>query len=357
MPGGQSPEILIDIDETVRSVTVQVSAQPEAHVVVDLVLAPDGTQVVDPDTPPDASRQAQRLSRGFVGPLLSPNRMLPKLGGGSFVVPNTPDLVLAPGTWRARVRQGLVSITTDGSVELAPLDRPVQLAVLLDTRTAPARARLPLALHFTGAGGLSAASAANDALVAAMRAGVREAFGAVGIDVEDAGLFDVPNGDALRTLTLAPELCEDGDLAALSRSLSATGGAVDLVFVGRLRCTVRGSAVLDSMAGLASAIPGDLLREGGPHGAVAIALDVVGNDAPAAAHTAAHELAHLLGLFHTMELVSGADPPIFDVISDTPEDPALTDNLMSAAPQASSALTDGQAFVLANNPWLVASDP
>lgn len=356
MPGGVSPEVLIDVDQTVRSFTLQVNAQPEAHVVVDLVRAPDGARVVDPDTPSDASRQAQRLARGFVGPLLSPNRMLPKRGGGAFMVPATPDVVLTPGTWRARLRQGAVRMGTDGVVAVTPVDRPVQLVVLLDTRARPERARLPVALHFTGAADLTAASAATDALIATVTSTVTEAFDAASIDVEPAGFFDVADGELRRTLTLEPDLCEDGDLAALARALTPTSGAIDVVFVERLRCTVRGTTVLDSLAGQAAAIPGDVLQESGPHGAVAIALGVVGDDAPAAAHTTAHELGHLLGLFHTMELVSGADPPIYDVISDTPDDPAVADNLMSAAPQSSSALTDGQAFVLANNPWLSASD-
>ncbi len=353
MAGGRSPEILIDVDAAVRSFTLQVSAQPTAHVVVDLVESPEGARVVDPDTPPDASRQARRLSRGFAGPFLSDNRVTPKRGGGAFVVPATPDVVLTPGTWRARVRQGEVSATADGLFDVASLERPVQLAVLVDTRRTPTRARLPVALHFTGAAGLSAGD--DDAVVSAVRATLHDALGAVAIDVEDGGAFDVPGGDAWRTVELAPELCEDGALATLAQALTPTPGAVDLVFVDRLRCSARG-ATLDGLAGLATAIPGDVLREGGPHGAVAIALGVVGDDPPAAAHAAVHELGHLLGLFHTMELVSGADPPIYDVIADTPDDPAFTDNLMSALPGASTALSDGQAFVLATNPWLAAGD-
>ncbi|OGQ10893.1 MAG: hypothetical protein A2138_01305 [Deltaproteobacteria bacterium RBG_16_71_12] len=183
-----------------------------------------------------------------------------------------------------------------------------------------------------------------------------ETFGAVAVDVVAAGLFDVEDGEAWQTLVLEPDLCEDGDLATVLRALAPTPGAVDVVFVDRMQCLVRGATLVDGFAGLAAAIPGDVLTEGGPHGGVAVALGVVGDDAAAAAHTVAHELGHLLGLFHTMELVSGTDPPIYDVISDTPDQPSFTDNLMSAAPQASSSLTDGQAFVLAINPWLAAGD-
>ncbi|MBI1948846.1 MAG: hypothetical protein HYS27_24380 [Deltaproteobacteria bacterium] len=355
MTDGVSPEVLIDVDEQVRSFTLLVSAQPEAHVIVDRVLSPDGALVVDPDTPTDASRQARQLSRGFVGPLLSMNRMVPKRGGGAFIVPNTPDVALVPGTWRARVRQGVVGVGADGTFEQAPLDRSVRLTVLVDTRATPSRARLEVALHFTGASGITAASAANDPLVQQVTSTLGDTFDAVGVDAMVAGLFDVESGDALRTLTLAPDLCEDGDLATLLRALEPTRGAVDVVFVDRMRCLVRGATTLDGYAGLAAAIPGDVLHEGGAHGGVAVALDIVGDDAQTAAFTVAHELGHLLGLFHTMELVSGADLPIYDVISDTPDDPSFNANLMSAAPQPSTSLSDGQAFVLAVNPWLSAS--
>lgn len=355
MTDGVGPEVLIDIDGRVRSFTLLVAAQPEAHVIVDRVVSPDGALVVDPATPADASRQARQLARGFVGPLLSPNRMVPKRGGGAFIVPNTPDVALVPGTWRVRVRQGVVSLGADSVFEQTPLDRSVRLTVLVDTRAAPARARLPVALHFTGAAGLTAASAAADPLVQQVASTLTTTFGAVGVDVEDAGSFDVEGGDVLRTLTLAPDLCEDGDLATLLRALTPTPGAVDVVFVDRMRCLVRGTTTLDGYAGLAAAIPGDVLHEGGAHGGGAVALDIVGDDAQAAAFTVAHELGHLLGLFHTMELVSGADLPIYDVISDTPDSPSFTTNLMSATPQPSTSLSDGQAFVLAVNPWLSAS--
>lgn len=356
MAAGRSAEVLIDVDETVRSLTLLVSTQPEAHVVVDLVESPDGTRVVDPDTPSDASRQARQLSRGFVGPFLSPNRMVPKRGGGAFLVPATPDVALVPGTWRARLRQGVVGIAADGTFSPAPLERPVQLTVLVDTRAPRERASMRVALHFTGALGLTAASAAGDPLLQQVTSTLTESFGAAGVDVELAGMLDVDGGDSLRALVLAPDLCEDGDLATLLGALSPTPGAVDVVFVDRMQCLVRGDVLVDGFAGMAAAIPGDVLVEGGPHGGVAVALGVVGDDAAAAAHAVAHELGHLLGLFHTMEVVSGADLPIYDVISDTPDQPTFTDNLMSALPQGSTSLSDGQAFVLSINPWLSPSD-
>lgn len=352
---GASPMVLIDVDDRVRSFTLLVSAQPEAHVIADLVVSPDGARVVDPDTPSDASRQARLMSRGFVGPLLSTNRMVPKRGGGAFVVPNTPDVALAPGTWRARLQQGVVAVAADGTVATTPLNRPVQLTVLVDTRATPERARLAVALHFTGANGITAVGGATDPLVQRVTSTLSDTFGAVGVDTEVAGMLDVDGGAALQTLVLEPDLCEDGDLARLLRALDPTPNAVDVVFVDRLQCLLRGITTADGFAGMSAAIPGDVLQDGGAHGGVAVALGVVGDDAAAAAHTVAHELGHLLGLFHTMELVSGIDPPIYDVISDTPDDPAFTANLMSVSPQGSAALSDGQAFVLAINPWLAAS--
>lgn len=349
---GRGPEILIDIDETVRSVTLVAAAWPEASVVLERLAAPDGSLPVDPEPPAEVSRQVMRLSRGFPGPFLSPNRVVPKLEGGSFVVPASPELELLEGTWSARLAQGLVAVAADGSVGQEPLDRALRLTVLVDTRPSAPRGALQVAVHLTGAGGLDAASVADDALWRDALATLVDSFAGAGVDVSVAGYHDVPDGAALRSPELRADLCEDGELATLLQTLTPTPGAVDVVLVDRLRCLVGGATLLDSFAGLAASVPGDALGEGGPHGGVALALGVVGSDAALAGHTLAHELGHLLGLFHTMEQVSGADPPIYDVVADTADAPDFLDNLMAAVPGASTALTEGQGQVLRANPWV-----
>lgn len=350
--GGRGPELLIDIDATVRSVTLVALAWPEASVVLERLAAPDGSLAVDPEPPAEVTRQVMRLSRGFPGPFLSTNRVVPKLEGGSFVVPASPELELTAGTWSARLAQGVVAVAADGAVDQEPLDRALRLTVLLDTRSSASRGQLPLAVHLTGAGGLQAANVADDTLWQAALATLTDSFADAGVDVTVAGYHDVEGGALLRSPELRPELCEGGELATLLGALAPTPGAVDVVLVDRLRCTVGGATVLDSFAGLAASVPGDALLEGGPHGGVALALGVVGSDPALAGHTLAHELGHLLGLFHTMEQVSGADPPIYDVVADTPDAPDFADNLMAAVPGGSRALTEGQAHVLRTNPWV-----
>jgi hypothetical protein len=142
--GGRGPELLIDIDATVRSVTLQVLAWPEASVVLERLAAPDGSLAVDPEPPAEVTRQVMRLSRGFPGPFLSTNRVVPKLEGGSFVLPASPELELTEGTWSARLAQGVVAVAADGAVDREPLDRALRLTVLLDSCslpcTSPARA-------------------------------------------------------------------------------------------------------------------------------------------------------------------------------------------------------------------------
>ncbi|MDP2341414.1 MAG: hypothetical protein Q8O67_10670 [Deltaproteobacteria bacterium] len=340
MTAGRSAEVLVDVDGGVRSFTFLVSAHEGASVVVDRVEDPRGALVVDPTPSAEVSRLALRLSRGFAGPFLSTNRMAAK-SGGAFTVPATPAVELVTGTWRARLAQGVVDVDDDGAFGQTPFDRPVRLVVLVDTRPPTARARLPIALHFTGDDGLSAASAPASPLVQQVLSTLQQTFEPAGVDVEDAGFFDVDDG-AFQTLELAPDLCDDGDLTLLLRSLPPTP-ALDVVFVDRLRCVVRGDVVVDGFAGLAAAIPG---------AGLALAVGVVGDDPEQAGVVVAHEVGHLLGLFHTVEQASGADPLIFDILADTPDDPTNVSNLMHFAPETSTSLTADQVAVVRLSPWL-----
>lgn len=362
---GVTADVLIrtdgESDDTVRSFTVLVSAHDEGSVVVDSVIAPDGSVVVSPDAPADASPQALRLSRGFAGPFLSPHRVLPKQGGGAFVFPATPDVPLTPGVWRVRVRQAKVDIDEDGTVAQRPLDRPVQLAVLFDTRVPAAVQQLDVAFHFTGSRGLTAASAPDSVFVEEVQAALSILLRGADIEVNLTGVHDVEGdaGDeALQTVELEPGFCDEGGLRLLLQSLVRTPGSVDVVFVDRLRCVVRGSVVVDSFAGLAASVPGDVYVEGLGHGGVALATGVIGddvNDVDAGLRgglIVAHEILHLLGLFHTVEQASGADPLIVDILEDTDADDE--DNLMFFAPSG-GALTPGQVFVARTSPWLNAN--
>jgi hypothetical protein len=352
MNGGKSADVLVDVDDAVRSFTLLVSAHEEAFVVVDRVADPTAALVVDPAVAGEVSAQVQRLSRGFAGPFLSRNRMLARASGGAFAVPSTPALSLSSGTWRARVAQGVVDVDAGGAVLLEPLDRPLRLLALVDTRLEVERARLAIALHFTGAGGLSAANASSSALVQGVLSTLQQTFEPVGVDVDvgAVGLFDVD--DAFAIVELAPDLCDGGELSVLLRALEPTPGVLDVVLVDRLRCTVRGDVVVDGFAGLAAAIPGDGLLEGAGHGGLALALGVVADDPQRAGVVVAHEVGHLLGLFHTMEQASGADPLVFDVVADTPDDPLFSDNLMTFDPETSTSLTPEQGALVRLSPWL-----
>jgi len=75
-----------------------------------------------------------------------------KREGGAFVLPASPEVAMVPGTWRARLRQGVVTVGADGSFSQTPLDRPVQLAVLVDTRPRRERSRLQVAFRGGGVG-------------------------------------------------------------------------------------------------------------------------------------------------------------------------------------------------------------
>jgi hypothetical protein len=365
---GVTAEVLVrtggEGDDAVRSFTVLVSAHDEASVVVDSVIAPDGSLVVSPDAPgapAEASPQALRLSRGFAGPFLSPHRVLPKQGGGAFVFPATPDVPMVAGVWRVRVRQAKVDVDEDGTVAQIPLDRPVQLAVLFDIRVPATVQQLDVAFHFTGSRGLTATSAPGSIFVEEVQAALASRLRGADIEVNLTGVHDVEGDageEALQTVDLEPGFCDEGELRLLLQSLVRTPGSFDVVFVDRLRCVVRGDVVVDSFAGLAASVPGDVYVEGFGHGGVALATGVIGedlNDVDAGRRgglIVAHEILHLLGLFHTREQASGADPLIEDTIEDT--DAEDEDNLMFFAPSG-GALTAGQVFVARTCPWLNAN--
>jgi hypothetical protein len=349
-------DVVVDVDDDVRSVSVVVAAvggdAGDVYVVVDDVKDGAGAVLVAPDAGRAASRLEQRLSRGFVGPFLSPDRMLAHAGGGAFVVGAHPALPRRAGTWSVGLGQGRVSLAVDGQPVRAASSEPVHVVGVVDTRPASSAHTLHLALHFTGARGLAAANAGESAVVATAIETVTAAFAAAGIDVVVDGSDDVDDSDGA-VVALADGLCDGGGLTALLRALPATPGALDVVFIDHFTCAVRG-VVVDGIAGLAGGVPADAFADTGT-GGVAVALAVVDADPAYAGAIVAHEVGHALGLHHIAEQASGGDPLVFDTLDDTSDEPGFADNLMVAAPSTetpSTTLTPQQAALLRSSPWL-----
>lgn len=342
--GGVSGDVVADVDEDVRSLTLLVQADDDdVHVVVDRVVVEGGAGIVVSPDAEGPSALVQRLSRGFAGPFLSARRALASQGSGAFVFARSG--AVDDGRWRLRVRQGRVDVDASGAVTQTERDGGVHLIGVVDTRVTTERLRLPITVHH--------AVGVDDAFMAAATATAAAIWADAGVDLDVDLEADVSNVAAeFAVLTLRDDLCEEGALSVMLASLPPTPGALDVVVVDHFECLVRGSVVVRGIAGLTAAVPADAFSVAGRHGGLALAADVVGGDAEFAGVIFAHEVGHALGLFHTVEQASGADPLVFDDIDDTANDAAEADNLMVAAPTTQTTLTPQQKTRARSSPWL-----
>jgi hypothetical protein len=340
---GASGTILVDVDERIQGLTLVVLGQPDALVMVTRVEAADGAVVVDdaevdPATPGFA--QARNLSRGFASQFFSPGRVLPARRIGAFPVPSSIDVPLRPGRWTMRVGHFTAGVDDAGRPAPAPLPRPVQVWVLV-RRTPPAPGHVGLALHFTGAGGLSAGVASTSPRFADALSLTRTVFGGVGVDVGDVVYDDLDDGAALRTIVLDEPTCDGGDLD----ELVARGrpDRVNVFFVERFECGSVGPFLL----GMSPGIPGVPWSSSTPSSGVVVAGTWLDTNPDRFAVTLAHELGHWLGLFHTQEN-DRFGAALYDNIDDTAEAPGSRANLMffDVSRIDDEALTAGQSRTL-----------
>ncbi|MBM4280578.1 MAG: hypothetical protein FJ137_07390 [Deltaproteobacteria bacterium] len=340
---GASGTILVDVDLRIRGLTVVVLGQPDAQVMLTRAEAPDGSVIVDDapvavDVP--ARAQATTLSRGFPAQFLSPGRVLPARRIGAFPVPSTADLPLAKGTWALRV--GHFTLTWDEAQRPTPTPLPLPVRVWVLVRTvAPGPGGVGLALHFTGAGGLTADAAARSPAFQDALALTRDVYGGVGVDLDDVVYGDVADGAALRTLVLDEPTCDGGDLD----EIVARGrpDRLNVFFVDRFECGSVGPFLL----GLSPGVPGVPWASATPSAGVVVAGAWLTNDPDRFAVTLAHEIGHWLGLFHTQEN-DRFGAALYDNVADTGEAPAARENLMffDVSRIRDRALSAGQAATL-----------
>lgn len=348
---GRSPVIEVYVPPETAGLVVFAWAHPGEHAILLEAESPEGEVVVDDEPLRELSEAERGVARGFSAQFFSPNRVVPARQAGAFQIPITPDVALTSGWWILELGAFVVE-RAGGEVVPIPSSRPLFVAVLA-RKERPTQGRCDLALHLTGADGLTAETAPDDARLTSALDRVRAIFGEVGIEIGDVHYFDVAD-PSLRTIVLEEDTCEGGDLDTLlaSGAEAAPPGAVPLFLVERFQCVVLGGIDLgQGIGGIAGGIPGAPFVRGTPGAGVAVATGAFLDDPAAFAVLLAHELGHFLGLFHTKEndLFGGAE--VYDPISDTPDDARAEDNLMYFSPRAETALTDGQGFVLRTAPW------
>ncbi len=340
--GGTTGDIVVDVAGGLGALQVLVWGQADAHVVLWRATAPDGTEVVSDAEPASLPISHRAFARGFPGQVFSVNRVFAARQSGGFLVPNTPAVPAAAGTWRLVV--GHFAVVDDVA---AAVDRPVRVVVLATPRRD--HGSLPLNVHLTGARGLSAASAPDDAFLQDALTVVRQTYARADIEVGPVSYLDL--GAEHQVVTLDDDECSGGDLPALLQSAAAPSPGLDLFVIEAFRCTIATTEVGDSIGGLAGALPGPAYVQGSSHAGVAIATQFAAGSGTRLGRVAAHEMGHFLGLYHTRESnVFGTDP-IYDEIDDTFEDAeGVRDNLMFFAVDESTALTLDQASVLRSHP-------
>jgi hypothetical protein len=344
---GETGTFVVDVDARITGLTVVAVGQPDAYVVLSRADGPDGAVVVD-DTPPPADTpglsQAAGLSHGFTAQFLSPGRVLPARHVGAFVLPSTADIALAPGTWTFRVGHFRVPLDDAGHAVPVPLLRPVHVWALV--RTAPTGpGRVGLALHFSGAGGLTASTAATSPVFADAWAVTRDVYGDNGVDVDDVVYDDLDDGAAVRTVVLDAPFCDGGDLDALVAR--GVPDRLNVFFIDRFECGNVGPFLL----GMSPGIPGIPWTTNTPSSGVVVAGAFLSTEPDKLAVTLAHEIGHWLGLFHSQEN-DRFGAALYDNVADTGEAPASRENLMffDVSRIGARALTYGQARTIQRGP-------
>lgn len=243
--------------------------------------------------------------------------------------------VLPAGLWRFRA-YGFEPFSAKPSSAMA---QPRVHAVYA---TDSGHGRLRVNFCLTGALGIDAKIAALHPRIQSAISQLRDIYAAAGIDVEVA-LRDVP----------APQLLVEHDAGDAELSdLFGSGGhlpmGVNVFLVEQLyRTTAEGT---QAIAGLAGGIPGPPLQVGGAQSGVAVSLALGPAEDDRLGVVIAHELAHFLGLFHTVEAAAPGAEPLQDQLDDTDADGHW---LMHWSPQADSTeFSPEQARRLRASPWI-----
>jgi hypothetical protein len=345
---GVSGDILVDTVD-LGAMTILVYGHESTTVILERVVDPTGAVVVSDVPPTDLASDHVRFARGFPAQVFSTNRVLGSDVSGSFLLPNTPAVPPIDGTWTLRVSAWTVDLLADPPMR-TPVDRPVRV-VIVARGADGGRGRLDLNLHFAG-DQLDAAGAASDALVQGALDVVREAYGAVGIDVGNVRYLDAVRG--FQIVELEEGSCQPGGLEDLVSSLRGTDGAagVELFFVDGFSCFIGAGVDIGSgIGGLSAGVPGPPWVRGSRHAGIAVSTSFAGDEGLSLGVVMAHELGHFLGLYHTREQTFFNAPAVFDEIEDTPDG---DENLMYFAASDDVSLSNGQGAVLRTSPFVVA---
>jgi hypothetical protein len=345
---GHTGDIAVDA-QGFGSLTFLVWGQPDAVVILESALDPDGAAVVDDSEPSNLNPSRLAFARGFPGQVYSVNRVLPSAGSGAFVVPNTPAVLPIDGTWTFRV--GHYTVDDNASPpQKTPVDRPVHVTILArgpDTGSG----RVDVNVHLTGGSDITASTAPNEPLLQGALTLLRTTWGAAGIELGEVRYDDVD--PRFQILTLEQGRCDGGEIPDLLAEGAGAPAGIDLFFIQRFVCQLdNGVDVGESIGGLSAGIPGPPWVHGAAHAGVVVSSGFALGDARPLGVVMAHELSHFLGLYHTKESAFAGGDAVEDEIPDSPGGDDADENLMYFAANEDTSLSEGQAQVLRTSPWV-----
>ena len=271
--------------------------------------------------------------------LSCPNRIASSEASFAALLPNNESTELVAGTHNI----SMYAYAMSGFSALPLQSGTATLRVVAKLRpSAPEAGILDINFHFTGAAGLTAASAPDDPVFQASLDSLRELYATAGIELGTLTYTDIPSEFRVIESVVVPK-SDLQEMFALSRDQPRA--ALNVFIVEELLTGIGNFGVL---LGVSGGIPGPpmaaTLRSG-----VAIATKRSPEVQTAMFKVLGHEMGHHLGLFHTSEQDLGFGPAIHDPIGDTAEDDA---SFLMFNTGEGTTISVTQAEVMRANPWI-----
>jgi hypothetical protein len=311
----RSERLSFDVPQDATSFMVLIDGAPGVFYRVATLESPEGIPHIDVEDP---SRSLNRSRWSTIA------------GGVAHLLPNSDDAAVTaqPGTWTMEIE------SWQGDGTFPPHDAQVRVLTKSDTS---ASGRLRLYLHYSGAQGITSATASSQAEIQESLEIVRSIYATADIEIE---VVDPAVDDSPMTVTSM-----DG-LGEVSK-LSTQHDGINVFFIEQF-----GGQIPFQAEGISSGLPGLPYTPGTTSASVTVAVaeglrpPLQLKRAHLVGHTLAHELGHFLGLRHTGEADGLAEDPISDTESNNRQNLMFTQtggNIISA----------GQRRVLLANPLIL----
>ena len=343
---GSSSLLTVSIPEDAISFSINVIGTPGVFFAVDALRNPQDKQLIV-----DEWYNSPLNGNQPVICVVCINRIASGESAHSILVPNTPVVEVVPGEYSFRI-YGFVQSGSAFQPQFNPSPGQVDVSVVIKRSSdgAPEFGFLNLNLHFTGAGGMTAANAASHERLQTALKTFAKIYAGAGIGIGTLTYRDLDEG-----FQVVDGFSKVGnDFEEIAKLTADNPPGVNLVFVRELMDSNSPIGGFGVILGISGGIPGPSGIQGTSRSAVIIATDTPSefptSNKDLMGPTMAHEIGHYLGLFHSSELGFGTQQ-LHDHLQDTPQND--TSNLMYYDSSSGGIkLSKSQGYVLRNNPWV-----